>query len=712
KEESFFHPVQDGQLSEFKLTTVRQLRLDPLFSPNTGEFLVTLAAPWADKADSGHDKMKATHDKTKAMKVLATKFESLFNPVLPAGYGYAIVGPDAKVLFHSSSVRNMNEDFAKEARGNPALLAALAQGTTDYLPVRYLGTDKKLWVTPLDAPRKPRLTLMVFKDSSHFTTANMAVVVVFAVLIAIYAILPSFLIVLVHILRRKQYPLDLIWPARKAVPFYLRVGATNFLLSMTFFFRYAVYGPGRTLIAVLAVVSTGALYPFWERRQRWRFAGNLAVLAVLVWLSGLSWVLVFAAAFAVYAFLSDRDDRAPRAPRAPAFNFLLPKQPSLKYTYTLVAVSLLLVLVVVPGLGFFKVAHDYVHRLFLQSQQLNLASRLAERNQVIDNYYSHLKAEPSFKTRRLEETSDRYDHVFLNCPANNLDLSRARELHATFLERAILYLTDRFPVDPVGARLQELGRTEKDPPDFKWKVSEQTVNCPAGAPTGGSLLLIGPGEPIVSPYPSWRPKMRALWLGAVVLGLALWIHFVAGRLFLLDMERLPPLEKWQPKGGESSRLCRYILLLGHPKSGKQLAVRKLAGIQLIDFAEMATTGKWEIPALCSDLVALLHFEFGIDNADINMNKLRILEDLMHVQQKRIILLSTVDPLYYLTAGSPDIVVSGEKKDPATATQLLDRWAVVLSPFRKVMIEDITVARFCKRVSEIRRRRPEPEFNAF
>src|SRR5262249_46205936 len=144
KEESFFHPVQDGQLSEFKLTTVRQLRLDPLFSPNTGEFLVTLAAPWADKADSGHDNTKATHDKTKAMKVLATKFESLFNPVLPAGYGYAIVGPDAKVLFHSSSVRNMNEDFAKEARGNPALLAALAQGTTDYLPVRYLGTDKKL----------------------------------------------------------------------------------------------------------------------------------------------------------------------------------------------------------------------------------------------------------------------------------------------------------------------------------------------------------------------------------------------------------------------------------------------------------------------------------------------------------------------------------------------------------------------------------------
>jgi hypothetical protein len=403
------------------------------------------------------------------------------------------------------------------------------------------------------------------------------------------------------------------------------------------------------------------------------------------------------------------------ARRFPAFDLLfskLPslKLPSLKYAYTLVAVSLLVVLVVVPGLGFFKVAHDYVHRLFLQSQQLNLASRLAERKKVIENYYAHLNADPSFKLMRLAEPLDRYDKVFLNCPAANLDKSQASELHASFPERAILYLTDRFPADPLGARLQGLGRSETDPPDFKWKVSEQTVNCGAGTLTGGSLFLMGPGDPIVSPIPTWQPRMRMLWLGVVLLGLGLWIYYVAGRLFLLDMETLPPLENWQP--GESSHLYRYMLLLGHPKSGKQLAVRKLACVQLVDFAEMATTGRWEIPAPISDQVALYHFEFGIDNADINMNKLRILEHLMHVQHQRIILLSTVDPLYYLTAGSPDIVVSGEKKDPTIAAQLLDRWAAVLSPFRKVMIKDITVARFCKRVNDMRRRRPEPEFNAF
>lgn len=699
-EEPFFHPVKDGNFSEFKLgDTVRKMRMDPLFSPNTGEFLVVLAAPWTGAAPP---QLRKTDPR---LKVLAIKVESLFKPVLPTGYGYAVVAADGKVLFHSSSVRNMNEDFTKEAQENVSLVALLAQGSTGYLDVRYMGTDKKMWVTPLEATSGPRLTLIVFKDSSYSTTVNMTVVVVFAVLVVIYAILPFFLVVLVHVLRRQQYPLEVIWPNCERMSHYLHISIANVLLSAAFFHRYVSYGPVRALITVFAVALVAALYPFLECRGRLRVVANLLVLAVLVAVSDFSWVLVFAAAFAIYAFY----------PRSSALDRLLLNWLSLKYTYTLAAVSTLVILVIVPGSGFFKVSYDYVHQLFVQSQQLDLAERLEERRQAIETYYAHLNAPPVFKTMRLDEQLDRYDQLFLNCPVTDLDRSRAYNLRSTFVERGIRDLTSYFPVNPLAARLQELARTKKDLPGIKWQASDEMVKCPTNVLARGSLWLMGPGKPIVSPYPIWPAldwRVR-LWLGAAIAGLAVWIHFVPQRLFLLDMETLPPLDKWQPQeDGKSQYLTHHILLLGHPKSGKRLTVQQLGYAQLLDFAEMATTGKWQVPTPCADVVALNHFEFGVDNADVNMNKLRILEELIHVQHKRIILLSTVDPLYYLTAGCPEVVVSGEKKDIATAIQLLDRWAVILTPFRKVMIEDITVPGFHRVAEEMGRRRQEPDFQAF
>jgi len=144
---------------------------------------------------------------------LAIKVESLFKPILPTGFGFAVVAPDGKVLFHSLPVRNMNEDFIKEARGSNSLQALFSQGSTGILDINYLGTTKKMWVTPLRAAIHPRLTLVVFKDSADPTTMNMAVVVVFAVLVMAYAILPVFLVVAIHITRRKEYPLEVIWPS-------------------------------------------------------------------------------------------------------------------------------------------------------------------------------------------------------------------------------------------------------------------------------------------------------------------------------------------------------------------------------------------------------------------------------------------------------------------------------------------------------------------
>jgi hypothetical protein len=690
KDELYFHLVKDGQLSKFRAGKVSyDFRMDPLYSPNTGEFLVVLASPLPDKASLNLPAPKLR------VSVLAIKLESLYKPVLPSGFGYAVVDLQGKVLFHSTSVRNLNEDFNKEAREDASVVALIAEGSTGSLDVNYLGTDKKLWITPIDGLSDPRLTLIVYKDSSYFTTANTVIVIVFSVLVVVYAILPFFFAVFVHLIRQGDYPLEAIWPCDGLKGCYLDVLLANVVLSQVFFFRYVAFGLTQALISVFAVALAGAVYPFLvcHSRSRSRLIGNIMVLTVLVVVSGLSWVLVFPAAFATYAFYR----------RSLLLEKLFIDWVPLKYAYTLVAASILVTLVVVPSCGFFRVSYDYVQRLVLETQQLELAQRLKDRQLAIRDYYSHLNTPPSFRDARLNETLDRYDSLFLNCPPQNPDPSQARELHPSFAEATMLGLTAQFPTNALAAKLRELAQTKKRLPGLLWKASPRVDACAASVRSHRSLWLINSGDPIVSPWPTWPaldPRVRLI-LTAAIMALAVWVHFVPSRLFLVDMENLPPLDKWHPEENENVKhLPHHILLLGHPKSGKRLTVRQVQPVQIADFAEMVITGTWSIPEPSPEVIALNHFEFAIDNADANTSKLHLLEELAYVRRKRIILLSTVDPLYYLAAGSPDIVVAGKEKDLPTAIQLLDRWAALLTGFRKLTIEDITVAGFHRVVAKI------------
>ncbi|HEU0046313.1 MAG TPA: hypothetical protein VFQ43_01755, partial [Nitrososphaera sp.] len=450
------------------------MRIDPLFSPNTGEFLVILTAPWlpADKATKDLAapttdlKPKDLSANASKLKVLAIKAESLVNPVLPTGFGFAVVAPDGKVFFHSSAVRNMNEDFTKEARGNVSLQALLAQGSTGILDINYLGTKKKIWVTPLEAAIHPRLTLVVFKDSADTTTMNMAVVFVFSVLVMCYTIIPVFLVVGSHVLRRKEYPLEVIWPNSALKSHYIHLVIANSALSIAYFERYVCYGLTRALLTVLGVALVAAAYPFIEcRKKRPRLANTLVVIA-LVATSGISLVLGVAVLFAVYAFYPSAkqaiDQRLDRL--------------SVKFTYTLAASSLLVILVMVPGAGFFKVSYDFAHRLFVQSRQLDLAEHLEQRREAIKDYYSHLEAVPSFEKGRLDETWDRYDKLFLNCPVISQD--SPKRLERNLAEKGILYLTGYFPLNPFAAQLEALARTRKDVPGSTWEVVDIDVFGP------------------------------------------------------------------------------------------------------------------------------------------------------------------------------------------------------------------------------------------
>lgn len=705
--EPYFHPIVD---KEFSHLTGRagsdppyDFRMEPVFSSNTGEFLVVLAEPFVN------DKLR--------VRALAIRPESLVNPVLPTGYGFAIIDNSGRVLFDSVSARNLTEDFTKESRADPALLAMLDQGTTGTVDTLYLGSLKKMFATPVSGLSDPRLTLIVYKDSAYFATLNTASMVVVVVLLSIYA-LPFWIVVVVHFFRRSDYPLKGMWPDCDFRQAYFRIFVANGFLSAVFFLRYIAYTPKAIFINLCVLGTVAVLYALLELRQEYfQLLGRAVLIATLLYLAGWTVMTLYAMVFAIIILIPE-----PLLQKHSVAGRL-----SLKATYTLFISSLLLVLVVVPTCAFFKVSYEYVQRLFLQQQQLDLAEMLSRRRSSIEAYYQHLDPEKpeelsQFRRNREQLYWDRYDGEFLNCRPTASDKPLTLPLQWNFTDDLILWSTDQFPDNVLSARLRRLASSSITPPDLSWSLGG-AVNCPQVTAAKSIWLTSPPGSTqpsnndpvdhiqIVSPYPSWSAlawRVR-LFLALAVIGIALWVHFVPSRMFLLDVPELPPLDKWRPRK-DSTFVPQNLLILGHPKSGKRLTVKLLQGVKIMDFAQLATINEWKIGLSSPDIVALNHFELGIDDPDINLNKLKLVEELIYVRHRRVIILSTVDPLFYLSQGVPAAVASG--KDQTIPIQLLDRWAAVLASFRKMTIEDITEKGFQNVVSSLRRRRSDDEFRIF
>ena len=159
---------------------------------------------------------------------------------------------------------------------------------------------------------------------------------------------------------------------------------------------------------------------------------------------------------------------------------------------------------------------------------------------------------------------------------------------------------------------------------------------------------------------------RALLLGW------LWIHCTAA-VVLLDLERLPPLSEWNPESSEaSSSTTPNILLLGPPKS--ETPDGRKTGHPLVLVFKWLRPGSGISPVIAA-VVALNHYEFGIDSAVYQQPELVLLEKLIHIDASE----SSFSPMSIRML--PQRRVSGHggggEKDIPAAIQILDRWALLL-----------------------------------
>jgi len=106
----------------------RPFTIEPLRAPTTSEMGVIFAMP----LDDGKSVGKATSDPlppgSRTFFALNVRPQSVVDSLVPPGYGFAIIAPDGKVLFHSAEGLSLEENFFEET-GKPTDVREKAQST-------------------------------------------------------------------------------------------------------------------------------------------------------------------------------------------------------------------------------------------------------------------------------------------------------------------------------------------------------------------------------------------------------------------------------------------------------------------------------------------------------------------------------------------------------------------------------------------------------
>ena len=690
---TYFRYVRDEQhlktLGEIKLPASLKVplplpdtrfRFEPHYSPNTGEYVVVLAKP-SNPAGRG-DLPK--HFEHLTAQVLVTKFISLVDPSLPEGYGFAVVDHDGLVQFHSSEGRNQIENFFKESRDNAVLKALVMNGTSDFANVDYNGKQQLMRVMPLPYIADPALTLVVFRNTNYFNNINVACMLVFGLLAGLFS-LPFLIGLAVYVIQAGPYPLERLWPSPAHTGIYIRMIAANVCLAAAFLMRFPAMEVSEILAAAAAVAVAAALFAITgSTRIRQVFSVGTAAVLIGIVVAKWSWALMPAL---TYVALS-----GPWASRWPT-RFVSSVR-GVKILYLAAAFSLLTVLVVLPCFGLFKISYNSVNRLDLETALRDRLDLLTHRAEELREAFARLQTAPGERTkppsealvrileRRIGETLDRYDNaIFWPSDAGR---TKTSDLHVTALEKGIAWATGWLPNSSPGAKLRETAMAETAKKAEPWQHGQ--TGDDEVIEMKGNFQGIGEEDALRGVYPMWQlPSQAAILMGGLAILLLVWLSYMIRKMFLTGLAQVPPLASWEI-GRE--QVERNLLIIGHPKSGRSTRAGKLDAKDWIDLAQVITCGNWTLGELPHPTVVVDTFEFDIDNPDNCLAKLKLLEDLVYVRKKHVILLSTVDPMFYVAESSPEIVTPrGQAPEPAA--QILDRWAAVLSSFVKFEMEDLS-----------------------
>jgi hypothetical protein len=678
---------------------------------------------------------------------VVTPLISVVNPILPPEYGFAIVDPSGLVLFHSQSERDGIENFFHASEDNHTLLELVSSRRSDSATLYYLGVKHRAYITPMSNIANCPWTLITFRDLTLLQAQAVERMTLFAFLSILYLVLivviaqaarlPDYpprwlwpsrvrvgryrhLSVVLALIVYAYYQLTFVasGPSILAAAVLVPAGAIMLVtLHLRAMDRWIMTGALSVWIALMLLFAT----------QR----GDIAHWQKLVWASllcGAALSLCFrslTAAFTgryigrtattatkVYAAWRRIARAAARATRVR----------DVSTSYSLVALGLLGLVGAVPCIGFFRIAYDYCAFEFTRRTEMSTAAAVEQRGCRVSAQYDSVQFSNSsfsdpelertakwlFLRRRLElETLDRYDEASLGWDAGLIRAPSGTDSRSMSLGSMLPGIAARLPVwyvpqEPSSqgaagcltaswtAQTEGLNRLRLQVGDLNGTASSNTSDSRTVSPEMAGLKQYLSGDSLhisqdlqanlifLKPAPFLNTSLAILGIGIAAFFL---LRATIRRLFLTDFKAEPPWPRI-PIAPDLS-IERNTIVMGLPFSGKTTAFTGRKDVRMLDLAAFLRdtgTSVWRVP---EPIVVLDHFAFGCNDPASTRRKLELVERFVFKECKIVVILTTIDPLFYVEAGTgvaarPSLVALAPGEE-------MDRWTKALMTFTTVEV---------------------------
>ena len=175
--------------------------IEPVYSNTTGESIAVIATGYPPEPESEQPGI--------VLSAAISRLRTLTKPILPPGFGFAVVEPNGGVLFHSDSRRALEENFLLEMDNNERLASQIRTGTDAFLNAGYFGKDHRLFVTPIDGCP---WSLIVFSEDRWLQTTALETLTVAISLSFSVGLLVLILFGITHLLNLPRFT-PCLWAA-------------------------------------------------------------------------------------------------------------------------------------------------------------------------------------------------------------------------------------------------------------------------------------------------------------------------------------------------------------------------------------------------------------------------------------------------------------------------------------------------------------------
>jgi len=143
---------------------------------------------------------------------LVTRPISVYDPVLPDGFQFAIIKSDGTVLFHSDRTRNLRENFLDETDQNQDVRSRVLMRASGPLAANYMGRPHRLYIRPMNASAEQLWTVVVFRDLHLEDTMNLEMLTLASLMFLLYASVIALGLALMHYTQRARISATWLWP--------------------------------------------------------------------------------------------------------------------------------------------------------------------------------------------------------------------------------------------------------------------------------------------------------------------------------------------------------------------------------------------------------------------------------------------------------------------------------------------------------------------